>query len=187
MPIQPTSLIGRENDVASVQLMLGREEVRLLTLTCPGGIGKTRLGLQVAAELSDRFANGVRFVSLAPLSDPALVLPAIAMTFSLREVGDQSAIDQLKAYLREKHLLLLLDNFEQVVTAAPLLLELLEACSHLKILVTSRAVLNVRGEYIFPVPPLTVPNLAQLPELEDLSLSGRGTVRGACLCGHAPV
>ncbi|HBE29190.1 MAG TPA: adenylate/guanylate cyclase domain-containing protein, partial [Ktedonobacter sp.] len=114
LPIQPTSLIGREKEVAAVQHLLHREDVRLLTLTSPGGTGKTRLGLQIAAELSDHFVDGVLFVNLAPLSDPKLVIPTIAQTLELKEIAEQSLFDQLKTSLRDKHLLLLLDNFEQV-------------------------------------------------------------------------
>src|SRR5215469_7808236 len=115
LPIQPTSLIGREREVALVQDLLCREDVRLLTLTGPGGIGKTRLGLQVAAEVSERFVDGVYFVNLAPLSDPALVIPTIAQTLDLKEMGEQPLFDQLKTSLQEKQLLLLLDNLEQVI------------------------------------------------------------------------
>src|SRR5207244_3052841 len=115
------------------------------------------------------FADGVCFVSLAPVSDPDLVVPTIVQTLGLKDTGGQPLLDLLKAYLSDKHLLLLLDNFEQVVVAAPQLSELLIACPHLKILVTSRAVLHIRGEHEFPVPPLALPDLTQLPESETLS------------------
>jgi predicted ATPase len=169
LPAQLTPLIGREQESQAACALVRQAGVRLITLTGTGGIGKTRLALHIAGELLADFADGIALVALAPITDPDLVVPAIAHTFSLREAADHSLPEQLKAFLHEKHLLLVLDNFEQVVAAAPLLSELLEACSHLKLLVTSRAVLNVRGEHVFPVPPLTVPNLAQLPDLEDIS------------------
>src|SRR5262249_38264210 len=128
LPVQPTSLIGREKEVATVQHLLGREDVRLLTLTGPGGIGKTRLGLQVAAELSEHFVDGVFFVNLAPISDPEFVVPTIAQTLEVKEIADRPLLDLLKAYLREKQLLLLLDNFEQVGSAAVQVADLLTTC-----------------------------------------------------------
>jgi len=169
LPIQPTSLIGREKEVVTLQHLLHREDVRLLTLTGPGGTGKTRLGLQVAAELSDRFAHGVFFVNLAPISDPALVVPTIATTLEVREITDHSLLDLLKVSLRDKQLLLLLDNFEQVASAAVQVADLLDVCPKLKVLVTSRMVLHVRAEQEFAVPPLGVPNPKRLPDLVTLS------------------
>src|SRR6266581_1163936 len=154
LPVQPTPLIGRAKEVALVQNLLRREEVRLLTLTGPGGIGKTRLGLQVAVELSDRFADGVFFVNLAPISDSTFVVPAIAQTLDLKETGEQPLHDLLQASLQGRQLLLLLDNFEQVLGAASHVADLLAACPRLKVLVTSRFVLHVRGEQEFAVPPL---------------------------------
>jgi predicted ATPase/class 3 adenylate cyclase/DNA-binding CsgD family transcriptional regulator len=162
LPVQPTPLIGREQEVAAVAALLNREEVRLLTLTGPGGMGKTRLGLQVAAELSEAFTDGVFFVNLAPIRDPALVLPAIAQALEVKEMGAHSPLDLLNASLREKHLLLLLDNFEQVVQAAPQVAALLVACPKLKIVVTSRMALHVRAEQEFAVPPLALPDPERL-------------------------
>ena len=169
LPVQPTPLIGREKEVSILQDLLHREEVRLVTLTGPGGIGKTRLGLQVTAELSDRFADGVFFVNLAPLSNPELVLPAIAEVLDVKEIGGQPILSLLHAYLREKRLLLLLDNFEQVVRAALQVAELLASCPKLKVLVTSRMALHVRVEQEFAVPPLTLPDPKRLPDLVVLS------------------
>jgi predicted ATPase/class 3 adenylate cyclase/DNA-binding CsgD family transcriptional regulator len=169
LPIQLTSLVGREKEMAAVQNLLCREDIRLLTLTGPGGTGKTRLGLQVAAELNDSFADGVFFVDLAPINDPNLVVPTIAETLKLKETGDQPLLDLLKMYLREKHLLLLLDNFEQVASAALMVAELLIACPKLKVLVTSRAVLHIQAEQEFAVPPLSFPDLNRLPDFVALS------------------
>jgi len=169
LPVQLTSLIGRGKEVATVQHLLHREDVRLLTLTGPGGTGKTRLGLQVAAELSDRFADGVYFVNLAPISDPALVVPTIAQTLDVKEVADHPLLDLVIAFLREKQVLLLLDNFEQVVSAAERITALLATCPQLKVLVTSREVLHVRGEQEVAVPPLSLPDPKRLPDLLALS------------------
>ena len=169
LPIQPTAFIGREKEVAAVQQQLLRRDVRLLTLTGPGGVGKTRLGLQAAAELSEHFADGTWFVSLAPTSDPDLVIPAIAQTLDVREARGRSLLDQLKAALREKQVLLLLDNFEQVVSAATQVADLLGACPRLKVLVTSREALHVRAEHEFPVPTLALPDPKHLPDLAALS------------------
>jgi predicted ATPase/class 3 adenylate cyclase/DNA-binding CsgD family transcriptional regulator len=169
LPIQLTSLIGRGQEVAAVGHLLQRQEVRLLTLTGPGGSGKTRLGLQVAAELCEEFSDGVFFVNLAPLSDPELVVPTIAQTLGLKEAASQPLLDLVSAWLREKQLLLLLDNFEQVVGAASQVAALLARCPKLNMLVTSRAVLHVRGEQEFEVPPLALPDIKCLPDLVTLS------------------
>jgi predicted ATPase/class 3 adenylate cyclase/DNA-binding CsgD family transcriptional regulator len=164
LPIQPTPFIGREKEVDAIQQHLLRQEVRLLTLTGPGGVGKTRLGLQVAAEASDKFTDGTWFVSLAPLSDPELVIPTIAETLAVPEVADRSQLEHLKAWLRERQILLLLDNFEHVVSAAMQVADLLGACPQLKMLVTSREVLHVRAEHAFPVPALVLPDPEHLPD-----------------------
>jgi predicted ATPase/class 3 adenylate cyclase len=169
LPVQPTPLIGREREVATLQQMLRRAEVRLVTLTGPGGTGKTRLALQVGADLLEEFGDGVFFVDLAPIRDPGLVASTVAQTLGVRETGGASLVESLKRYLREKQLLLVLDNFEQVLDAAPTVAELLGAARRLKVLVTSRAVLRVRGEQEFPVPPLALPDPRRLPPVEALS------------------
>src|SRR5216684_6189296 len=161
-------LIGREQQEQEISALFLRPEVRLLTLTCTGGIGKTRLAQQVATDLSEVFTHGVCLVQLAPLSDAKLVVSTIAQTLGLRDVEERSLFESLKAFLRDKHLLLLLDNFEQILPAAPALVTLLLACPSLKILVTSRAVLHVEGEYEFAVPPLSLPDPLHLPAHEQL-------------------
>jgi predicted ATPase/ATP/maltotriose-dependent transcriptional regulator MalT len=169
LPVQLTSFVGREQEIAAVSTLLRQAEVRLITLIGTGGVGKTRLGLRVAAQLAREFDNQVCFVSLMETSDPKLMIPTIAKTFGLQELGGQPIFDLLKAFLREKHLLLLLDNFEQVIEAAPALSHLLSACSALKILVTSRARLRISGEQTFLVPPLTLPNPGEAPEKDELA------------------
>jgi predicted ATPase/DNA-binding CsgD family transcriptional regulator len=164
LPIPLTPLIGRKPEVATACEVLRRTQVRLLVLTGPGGIGKTRLALQVATDLQQDFSAGVCFVSLETLCDPGLVAPTIATALGLRETARTSVVDQLKEALREQHLLLLLDNFEQVAPAAPLLADLLAACSHLKVLVSSRTRLHIRGEQEYVVPPLALPDPGLLAE-----------------------
>jgi predicted ATPase/Tfp pilus assembly protein PilF len=168
LPAPLTPFIGREHEIAAVSTLLRRDDVRMLTLTGTGGTGKTRLGLQVAAGLLDEFEQGAFFVDLSPIRDPALVLTAIVQTLGVREAGAQSLVESLKGYLYDKHLLLVLDNFEQVVAAGPFVTELLEAAPQLKVLVTSREALRLYGEHDFEVPPLVVPELRDLPRYEVL-------------------
>ncbi len=170
MPL--TSLIGREREITAACTLLLRPEVRFLTLTGTGGVGKTRLALAIATEMQEEFPDGVCFVSLAPIQDADLVLPTIAQTLGLHGSRTRSPLEGLQDALHEQQLLLVLDNFEQVVQAAPSLVELLAACPHLKLLVTSREVLHVRGEREFVVPPLALPDPNHLPEEETLAHYG---------------
>ncbi len=167
MPLTP--LFGRTQDIASVRNLLLQRQVRLLTLIGSPGIGKTRLAIAVAGELQDAFADGVHLVALAPISDPDLVIPTVAQTLGVAEVGTEPVLETMKRALADRQLLLVLDNFEQVVPAATAVAELLIACQRLMVVVTSRVALRVRGERLYPVPPLLLPDLAHLPPLEDLA------------------
>jgi predicted ATPase/class 3 adenylate cyclase len=169
LPVQPTGLLGREQVLAAACTLLRRENVRLVTLTGPGGIGKTRLAIQIAAELVDDFPDGVWFVRLSRLTDPALVIPTVAQTLGLKEQGSQPIAETLREHLRDRRLLLVLDNFEQVVRAAPEVSALLETAPQLKILVTSRVALHLRGEREQPLAPLPLPDPSHLPPPERLS------------------
>jgi predicted ATPase/class 3 adenylate cyclase/DNA-binding CsgD family transcriptional regulator len=169
LPVQPTPFLGREHEGAAIEDLLHREDVRLVTLTGPGGIGKTRLVLQVAADVSELFSSGVFFVNLAPINDPALVVPAIAQTLVIREGSGRTLLERLTEELQQQQMLLLLDNFEHVVSAAEQVATLLIACPQLKVLVTSREVLHVRAEHEFPIPPLALPDPNHLPDLATLS------------------
>ncbi len=157
LPSEPTPLLGRAQDVAAVLALFARPGVRLVTLTGPGGVGKTRLALRVMQELRDHLAVQVRLVALASVGEPALVALAIARAIGLSDAAGQPATEALTAYLADRDDLLLLDNFEQVVAAAPLVAELLAACPRLMVLVTSRAALRVRAEYDYALAPLAVP------------------------------
>lgn len=169
IPVPLTALIGREQEVQAVCDLLSRPEVRLLTITGTGGVGKTRLALEVAHVLRADFTDGICFVSLAPVSDNTRVMGAIAQALGLWELAELPPEEQMQVVLRDRHLLLILDNFEQVVEAAPQLASLLASCPLLHMLVTSRVAMHLTGEHEFPVPPLEVPDLTQSPSPESLS------------------
>jgi len=161
LPVQPNELIGRERELDEAAALL-RNGLRVLTLTGTGGTGKTRLALQLAAEVVEAFANGVFFVSLAPVRDWELVPPTIARTLGLREQAGESVLETLDGYLADKELLLVLDNFEQVLAAGPAVAGLTAAAPGLKLLVTSRTPLRLSGERTYPVPPLELPESVRL-------------------------
>ncbi len=177
LPAQTTPFIGRKKEFKETSELLQRKDVRLLTLTGPGGTGKTRLALKVAADLKDNFEDGIYFVDLAPFSESGSAITAIARSIGLRETSDQSLLDVLKLELLTKKLLFLLDNFEQVTSATPIVGELLRDCPELKLLITSREALHIRGEHIYPVPTLAMPgadlkqqSVEQLTQFEAVRL-----------------
>jgi len=170
LPSQPTVFIGRQSELDEINNLLVADTVRLVTLIGPGGTGKTRLALQSGAELFDRFVDGTYFIDLAPIRDPDSVLASIARTIGLSETSNGSMLEDIKGQLHEKTMLLLLDNFEQVTSAATQVAELINSCPQLKLLTTSREALRVRGEHLYPVPPLGLPKVdARPPTPENLA------------------
>ena len=179
-------MLGREAELAQLADLLELRDCRLLTLVGPGGVGKTRLALQVAADLAWAFADGVVFVALEAIVDPALVPSTIARALGVPERSGQPILDRLGYVLRERELLLVLDNFEQVLAAAPAVAALLRAAPGLTVLVTSRAPLQLHAEQVFPVPPLATPD-PHRPARPGGARAGRGggAVRPARAGRHA--
>src|SRR4029077_4023590 len=172
LPVQRTGFVGREKEVAAAKELLLRQDVRLVTITGPGGIGKTRLAVEVASGLVECFPGGTHFVPLSSLCDPGLIPSAIVQALGIREAGGQSPLHLLNENFQDSShvpMLLLLDNFEHLIQAAPMLAELLVMGPNLKILVTSRSGLHLYGEHEFPVPPLALPDSRSIPTVEVLS------------------
>ena len=172
LPVQRTGFVGREKEVAAAKELLLRPDVRLVTVTGPGGIGKTRLAVHVASSLVEFFPGGIHFVPLFPVIDPGLIASVIVQTLGIREAGGQPPLEVLKQNLQDSSrapILLLLDNFEHLIHAAPTVAELLTMGPNLKIMVTSRAALHVYGEHEFPVPPLAMPDSLAVPPVDVLS------------------
>lgn len=168
LPIELTSFLGRENEIGALTKLLLHEDTRLVTLTGPGGVGKSRLCVEVAARLADQFTNGVRFVPLASIAEPELVAYSLAQALGAREGAGQSLLANLKEHLKDQHMLLVFDNFEHVIAAASLVSELLTSCPRLKVFVTSRAMLHVRGECEYSLSPLALPDLKRKSSIEEL-------------------
>lgn len=163
LPVSLTSFVGREQELERISAFLQRADIRLLTLSGPGGVGKTRLSLAVAARLLDTFPDGVFFISFASIDDPRLILPHLAHTLELNRASDLSPLHLLQKYLYHQRVLLVMDNFEHLSEAASALVELLHVCPHLKVLVTSRALLRLQGEHVFEVSPFSLPKRPAKP------------------------
>jgi predicted ATPase len=171
LPAQRTAFVGREGDAEALRHLLGSDDVRLVTLTGPGGIGKTRLALKVASSMTAHFSGGVCFVALSTVADPALLHSTIAQALGLREITNQTAQQSLQEFVSglDQPMLVLLDNFEHLVSAAPAMAQLLTSGPRLTLMVTSQAPLHVYGEHEFPVPPLPLPDLNSMPAIDVLS------------------
>jgi len=176
LPVVPTSFVGRQLEIAALTQRLRHPHARLLTLTGPGGTGKTRLALEVASDLQPEFAAGAFIVDLAPLDDPQLVPSAMAAALGVREAAGQPVLDRVREHLKDKRLLLVVDNFEHLLAASPVIGQLIATCPELKVLATSRTPLGLYGEHEFPVQPLPVPDLqrahdpAELAQVEAVQL-----------------
>ena len=167
LPVQPTQFIGREHELVEISNLLARTDVRLVTLTGPGGTGKTRLSLKLGERLLEKYPSGVHFIPLAEVREPELMISKIAAEVGVREGGSQPLLDTLKNFFREEHLLIILDNFEQIAQGQGVISELLEATSSVNFLVTSRTRLNLRAEYEFFVPTLTLPDVADIADIRQ--------------------
>src|SRR5258708_1486421 len=172
LPMQVTTFIGRDKEIRDGLKLL--DGTRLLTLTGPGGTGKTRLSLQLAAEVANQFPDGAFWVPLAPITDPEIVPSTIAHALGVQVAGNEVPLDRLTEHVRGKRMLLVLDNFEQILSAAPAVSTLLNAAPELKIVTSSRAPLRISGEQQFPIPPLELPDPERLPALEVLAQSDAG-------------
>jgi len=186
LPAPLTALIGREQEQSALWEILQRSDARLLTIVGTAGIGKTRLALQLAGDASALFPEGIFFVSLAAITDPTLVIPAIAQGLGLSAENDQIRVEQLVFHLLDAAPLLVLDNFEQVIAASPYIADLLVACPKLKILVTSREVLHIRGEQLFPLQPLALPDAKCVLDVDALAHYAAVALFVQCVRSVAP-